>query len=547
MRRLYNNGDGMNLRSYQQSIFDKVINSSDDDLVQLDTGAGKTPIIAKLAEYYEHAAIICHRNILIKQASEKLAMCGLEHRIIGANSTKKICARNNVAKVGRHFINPAASIYLVSIDTINSRIKRVGKGLDDNTKIILIDEAHHVAEDNKWFYIADSLNVRCVGFTATPCRGDGQPMLKQYGGFFDKIIQAEGYEENGTERLIAEGYLAQYRCIYYKIEDREVIYDNGVDIEIWVGDADIEAGDRGAEIIDVARKYCKKKQTILIEPRIDNAIYSVDELAKAGYSSAVIHSKMPQYDIEKILDEFDNKNVQILVAVDMINEGFDVPDADVLIINRKVNSFGLYRQLCGRVLRPRENKQALIIDVCGHAVAQHGLPSDNVDWNKKQGEIRRRDLTICCYCDTFFKATLTHCPYCGEFNDLSMRHEGRGEGIELFFYTAKEVELERKKIAAREQQKLIEEQERKEAERARKEYFNFSPKFDDSLVGRRCAQLYCLLQTELRKQLTPEQYNNFYKNNDYVLQSESFYIKSMPRNFENNPAAVAAKIYGAHK
>ncbi|EGP03002.1 helicase family protein, partial [Pasteurella multocida subsp. multocida str. Anand1_goat] len=72
----------MKLRNYQESIFQQLISSCTNDLVQLDTGAGKTPIIAKLAEHYKQVVIVCHRNVLVKQASEKLAAFGLTHRIM---------------------------------------------------------------------------------------------------------------------------------------------------------------------------------------------------------------------------------------------------------------------------------------------------------------------------------------------------------------------------------------------------------------------------------------------------------------------------------
>ncbi|WP_350542013.1 helicase-related protein, partial [Psychrobacter sp. CAL495-MNA-CIBAN-0180] len=86
-------------------------------------------------------------------------------------------------------------------------------------------------------------------------------------------------------------------------------------------------------------------------------------------SAEVIHSQIPQYEIERILQAFESKQIKVLVAVDMINEGFDVPDADVLILSRVVASFGLYRQLCGRVLRPRKGKHALILDLNGDSIA----------------------------------------------------------------------------------------------------------------------------------------------------------------------------------
>ena len=61
----------MILRDYQQSIYDQIICSNTDDLFQLDTGGGKTPIIAKLS-IGKAVVIICHRNFLVEQISQTL-------------------------------------------------------------------------------------------------------------------------------------------------------------------------------------------------------------------------------------------------------------------------------------------------------------------------------------------------------------------------------------------------------------------------------------------------------------------------------------------
>lgn len=142
--------------------------------------------------------------------------------------------------------------------------------------------------------------------------------------------------------------------------------------------------------------YGKDKQAIVIVPRILNANEEVELMRKHGVSAEVIHSELPQYEIQRILDFFENKKIKVLVAVDMISEGFDVPDADILILKRKIRSFGLYRQVCGRVLRPRAGKMAKIIDLTGYNIAKHGLPSDPIDWENVKEKARMRKPFVFC-------------------------------------------------------------------------------------------------------------------------------------------------------
>lgn len=526
----------MMLRPYQNSLFNQIISSNTDDLVQLDTGAGKTPIIAKLAEHYQQAIIVCHRNILIKQASEKLAMCGLHHRIIASKATKKIAANNNIAKVGKHHINPRATIELVSIDTINSQLKNGKLLINQNAKIMLVDEAHHLADDNKWASLAEIIGIRCVGFTATPIRGDGFPMIAQYGGFFDRILQADGYQVNATERLISEGYLAEYSAYHAKAS------------------YNMDKGESGGKRLYISNtsvnayiNYAKELQTICIEPRIINAGDTVDDFKKAGISAEVIHSQIPQYEIERILQAFDAKHIKVLVAVDMINEGFDVPDADVLILSRVVASFGLYRQLCGRVLRPRKGKHALILDLNGNSIAKHGLPSDAIDWTQRQGQVKRKNLTACDDCGLFFKATLTACPSCGAEHEIKLRGENTMSTIEKHLFNASMILRERQKIKEAEARILREEETLKEQQEMAHTYFEYSAVFQSGILGRRCEHFYNTLQAYLKRTLSAEDFNLFYKRYNSRMGNAEFYTKAITASFENNKEQQCKKLYEAYR
>ena len=79
----------MALRKYQQEIVGAVIECGGSPIVQLDTGAGKTPIIAALCAHYSHSIVLVHRNELAVQASEKLAAIGVAHTIITSKQAQQ--------------------------------------------------------------------------------------------------------------------------------------------------------------------------------------------------------------------------------------------------------------------------------------------------------------------------------------------------------------------------------------------------------------------------------------------------------------------------
>ncbi len=540
----------MKLRTYQSDLFQQVINSNDNLLVQLDTGAGKTPIIAKLAKHYEHVAIVCHRNILIKQASEKLAMCGVEHAIMASNQTKKISAGNNFDKTGAHFINPKSTVILISIDTFNSRLK-AGKKTLDNTQnwIILLDEAHHFAEDNKWEAIQHYLNCRVVGFTATPLRGDGQPMLKAFDGFFDDIIQASGYEDNATEILISQGYLSEYAAYYCQPME---IDDFGDDIyEIYEadysGDAMQSKNDLalGKNALDTVLEKCQGKQTLVVFPRISIAKAFVEQAQQVNHSAQTIHSELPQYEIQRILSAYERGDIKTLASVDMINEGFDLPAVDALVLCRDVRSFGFYRQILGRALRTKPGKKAVIYDLTGACIPRHGLPSDPIDWHKAQIGQVRKDLKICPFCNAYIKRKYEVCPHCDTLLPDDRRAK-KGSEMTVTEYLSELREVHRQHVAEIERKRLKAEQ-KAQAEKAHNEtYIDHNCYFATTLVGKRCQYFFDALKQEL-KYLDYPDYNDFFIKNNKNFNDLSFYIGTLTADFDNNKTAQCRALYEKHK
>mgnify|MGYP003656809884 FL=1 len=537
----------MQLRPYQLDLFEQVVDSKDNMLLQLDTGAGKTPIIAKLAEHYEHVAVVCHRNILIKQASEKLAMCGVEHAILAARDTKKICANNNIAETGRHWLNPRSTVVLVSVDTFNSQLKSGRSTLDRNYDwILLIDEAHHFAEDNKWQVMQQHLNCRTIGFTATPLRSDGQPMIVEYGGFFDRIVQASGYEHNATERLISEGYLADY--VAYYCEPIEVAdWETGelIEAEDLSTDAGKDTLRMGKKAVEIIRKECEGKQTLVIFPRIANAERFCEDLAEKEIKAVAIHSVLPQYEIERVLSAFKAGHIKVLVSVDMINEGFDLPAVQNLVLCRNVGSFGFYRQMCGRVLRPSGTK-AEIYDLTGENIPRHGLPSDPIDWTAAQEGQNRRDLTICTGCNAFVKRNISFCDHCGAEINARKKTEGVGQEVSIARYISKLKKQYRQQIQHEEREKIKADKQEKERRAKTETYINHSVKFGSSLVAKRCKYIFDTLKQEL-KSLTCSDYNAFFEKNISRFNDISFYFDFIDSDFYSKKREQCLKLYEAKK
>jgi superfamily II DNA or RNA helicase len=108
----------------------------------------------------------------------------------------------------------------------------------------------------------------------------------------------------------------------------------------------------------------------------------------------------------------------VLVTVDVVSEGFDIPAASVAILLRPTQSLGLYLQQVGRVLRPAPGKDAaIILDHVGN-VTRHGFPDDIRQWSLEHGAKRASgsqpapSVRTCPACFAAFRPA-PQCPVCG--------------------------------------------------------------------------------------------------------------------------------------
>lgn len=393
----------MILRDYQQDILDQLLASSTNDIVQLDTGAGKTPIIAALAKQSAHCIVVAHRNTLIKQISEKLAAFGIFHDTISSDYTRRQCALTH-RRHGRNYIKRGCRHHIAaSIASLVSHHKRGRLTLCHETPwLILIDEAHHVVPDNQWGALKTLFpNARIVGFTATPARMSGESLHVSNGGIFEKLVQARTLGNDSTHHLIEQGYLCDFKA-YSTPDHKKLAFEQLMEFPT----------------VEYTR-LAKGTQAIMMCQTIMNAYRFAEQFNRSGIPAACINSQQSNTTITRILEKFESREIRVICNVDMIGEGYDFPDVTTLIIAATTGSFIRYRQWIGRVLRPSQGKkEAIIIDLKG-MVVRHGMPDEKIQWNLLHPPVQtyeRRQIP-CPKCGFFYDYRKhEECPECGETN-----------------------------------------------------------------------------------------------------------------------------------
>ena len=384
----------MQLRGYQDRAIDAVRSAMQQGarapLLCLPTGGGKTVILATIAAQAaargRHVLILVHRRELIHQTASKLAWAGLDHGIIAAGHP--------------------ASDHAVQIASVQTLVRRLSR-MDWAPSLVIIDEAHHAAAGS-WRQILNHWpDAYRLGVTATPCRLDGRGLSKA----FDHLVMGPSVAD-----LVFWKFLSPAR-IYAPpvVADLSVVRRRAGD---YANDQAAAAMDRPTVTGDAIAHYQRLaagQQAIAFCCNVAHAVSVCDAFKTAGISAALLLGGTGARD--QVVADFAVARIRILVTVDVVSEGFDVPAASCAILLRPTQSLGLYLQQVGRVLRPAPGKDAaLILDHVGN-VTRHGFPDDPREWSLAEGAVSVRTTSVqtvrtCPECYAAFKPA-PQCPVCG--------------------------------------------------------------------------------------------------------------------------------------
>lgn len=362
------------LRPYQQKAKKEIFESWDmvtSVMFQMPTGTGKTrlftSIIHDINEYsiQQREAvkilIIAHRTELIDQIDESLGKYKVAHGIIAGGRKKDYTLPVQVA----------------SIQTLTN-VHNIGDAEKLNTQFVIIDEAHHaLAATYKklWKMYPDA---KFLGVTATPWRMNHQ----SFTDLFDTIILSMPIKD-----FIKQGYLSTYK--YFSLRDDSPIKKTIGNIEIdrfgEYKEASMEEkmdiGSIRAQLLNSYLTFAKGKRGIIYAININHAKHICQEYQDAGFNVVSIDSKTPATERKDLVDKFKNKQIDIIVNVDVFSEGFDCPDIEFIQLARPTLSLVKYLQQVGRGLRPTKNKEnCVILDNVG-MYANFGLPDEHRQWN----------------------------------------------------------------------------------------------------------------------------------------------------------------------
>lgn len=386
-------------RKYQKDIENRVLQSNKNSLVVLPTGGGKTFIASEIAKRAGRVLFLAPKVNLLEQTLKSFTH--LQPQKIHTNS--KYDEKQN--------------IFVSTLQTI-SRNPHIIEEL--KIDMIIIDEVHFGHSGKMQEVIKDVHKGIFVGLSATPYDIEGR-LLKGYENIID---------EYDIEYMVNHKYLTPVEII-------SPLSINLKDIQITAGDYNTKQLDFKMSnlkmitaVVENSYSYLTNmKKTLVFAVSIIHAeklatmykkVFKRDGIKK---KIAVLHSGIDKNKRERVLNNFKNKDIDILVSVNMITEGMDAPQVDSEVIARPTKSQNLYKQIVGRGMRPHPSKKICFVIDCGNVVENLGMPmSPVIEREKLENRKRKREKKFCSYCKKPRKRALLCedgifykvCAHCGE-------------------------------------------------------------------------------------------------------------------------------------
>lgn len=222
---------------------------------------------------------------------------------------------------------------------------------------ILVDEAHHTSAETYQPTVDYFAPQFLLGLTATKDRMDGQDILDTYEQVLYEMDIYDGWNQDWLARV-------DYRIMLDDLNQEEFEKyvgpsASGEKVSLSQLNRTIFAPQRDEDIV----KSIREQLSDLENPSIFVFCSSIDHAKNMAYhfggEAAVIHSGQSSALNEATLSEFRVGHLRVVISVNMLNEGIDVPEADAIVFLRATESSTIFFQQLGRGLRTGATKRTV--------------------------------------------------------------------------------------------------------------------------------------------------------------------------------------------
>ena len=345
--------------AYQQEILDKLsaarsLHGRWRNLVVAATGTGKTVVAA--LDYARQAGpghprllFVAHRREILQQSLATF------RQVLRDGSFGELLVDGQRPSQWRHVFASVQS--LAGMDPAHLA--------PDTFAVVIVDEFHHAAAASYERWLAHLRPSLLLGLTATPERTGGEDILH----WFDGRIAAELRLWSALE----QGLLSPFHYFglhdgtdLSQIEWRRNGYATDALSNLYTAD------DARLRLIlrELADKitHLESMRALGFCVSVDHAHWMARKFVAAGLRAAALDASSPRDERAEQIRRLRAGELQILFAVDLFNEGLDIPEIDTVLFLRPTESHLVFLQQLGRGLRLCPGKSCLtVLDFIGQA------------------------------------------------------------------------------------------------------------------------------------------------------------------------------------
>lgn len=395
-------------------------------LLVLPTGGGKTLtaaywLLKNAVDKEKKVLWIAHRHLLLEQAAEAfknnaytddmINRTVFNYRIISGMHDKPIHIQKN------------DNILIAGKDSLIHSLDKLNDWISGEDIYLIIDEAHHaVAKSYKKIikYVEEhARSMKMLGLTATPFRTseDEQGALKQI--FTDDIVY-----KTDLETLIKKGILAKP---YFDEYSTEIKFTDHLGVKAMqnIENLDLIPEEIAEEIADssernnlIVNKYMENREkygpTIVFAVNQTHAIalnalfnekgkkYGIkSEYIVSAVRDSITGITISNKDNDEKIKKYEKGDIQVLINVNILTEGTDLPKTHTVFLTRPTVSTVLMTQMVGRALRGEKaggTKEAYVVsfvDNWNDKIAWVNPKTlTNSEYKEKETSIEKRDNNI---------------------------------------------------------------------------------------------------------------------------------------------------------
>lgn len=379
-------------RDAYQAVREHFANSREPVVVQMPVGSGKTGLISILPfGIANRRVLIVAPNLTIREAIFEAVDSGSKDcfwrkmrvapltvegpfaaKIDGGDTTFADCADS-------HFV--VANVQQLS----HAKSKWLAEFPADFFDLILIDEGHHNAAAS-WRRLMDHFPAaKVVSLTATPFRSDGQALIGKRLYHYPFL------------RAMCRGYIKSLKAIHVSPTELSFTFRDSAETcslaellelkeETWFSRGVALAEECNRSIVATSIQQCEqlrsakstKHQVIAAACSVEHAEQVAALYRESGYYAEEIHSKLTRQQRDLVLKRLRSGQLDAIVQVQMLGEGFDHAQLSVAAIFRPFRTLSPYVQFVGRVMRVVRQQRPSDPDNTGVVVSHVGLNTEHL-------------------------------------------------------------------------------------------------------------------------------------------------------------------------